>query len=121
MPYVPRLRRWEDRCEDRKHELDAEVQRLNAFFATQPDIAAVYVFGSYANGRVGPASDLDLLVVTTDEASKGDRETGLRSEAHFRVRVDLVLVTLHEYHERLGQTSFGRTLLDTAVPLYGAA
>ena len=120
-PYVPRLRRWEDRCAERRSELEAEVERLRAFFAMQPDVVAVYAFGSYASGKIGPTSDLDLLVVTTDEGRKLDRQDRLWREASFGVPVDLVLVTPAEYGERLPTTSFGQTILDSAVAIYRAA
>ncbi|GAC1567238.1 MAG: hypothetical protein NVS2B3_04380 [Vulcanimicrobiaceae bacterium] len=43
--------------------------------AHDDDIRAALVFGSYATDRVGPESDLDLMLVTTLEAA-GD--SGLR-------------------------------------------
>lgn len=121
MPYVPQLRRWEDRCAERRAELDAEVARVRGFFATQPDVVAVYAFGSYASGKIGPTSDLDLLVVSTDAGRKLDIEDRLRVQGRFRVRVDFVIVTPAEYAERLPTTSFGRTILETAVELYRAS
>jgi len=39
------------------------LDELPAIFARYPDVQAVYLFGSVAEGRVTPHSDLDLAVV----------------------------------------------------------
>ena len=36
---------------------------LIAFLETQPDIAAAYLFGSLAQGRATPRSDIDLAIL----------------------------------------------------------
>lgn len=36
---------------------------LREYFTRLPDIAAVYLFGSFARGRQGPNSDLDVAVL----------------------------------------------------------
>jgi predicted nucleotidyltransferase len=38
-------------------------ERLIAFFADQPDVAAAYLFGSAARGEATPRSDLDMAVL----------------------------------------------------------
>lgn len=37
--------------------------RLIAFLKTQPDIAAAYLFGSLAQGRAAPRSDIDIAIL----------------------------------------------------------
>lgn|GEM_PF-271443 len=56
---------------------------LLAFFATQPDIVAVYLFGSLAQGRATPRSDVDvaiLLADASDPLAVGDRQLQLMGE-----------------------------------------
>jgi predicted nucleotidyltransferase len=74
--------------------LEDAIEKFVAVAKRHADVEAVYAFGSAAERRVGPKSDLDLLVV---------RETAL-----------VVVVTPAEYRERLPLTSFGRTILATA-------
>lgn len=38
-------------------------EKLQKYFATQNDVAAVYLFGSYASGKQHPDSDADVAVL----------------------------------------------------------
>lgn len=38
------------------------VERLKAFFSTQPQVELAYLFGSTARGTTGPMSDVDVAV-----------------------------------------------------------
>ncbi|MBM4141873.1 MAG: nucleotidyltransferase domain-containing protein [Nitrospira sp.] len=40
-----------------------ETERLNDLFKEYPYIAAAYLFGSHASGRVSPMSDVDIAVL----------------------------------------------------------
>jgi len=40
-----------------------ETERLNDLFKEYPYIAAAYLFGSYASGRTGPMSNVDIAVL----------------------------------------------------------
>ncbi len=44
---------------------EQEIAHLTAFFATQPDVVAAYLFGSQAQGRATPRSDVDIAVLLT--------------------------------------------------------
>jgi len=57
--------------------LDEIVQRLVA--AYRPE--CVYLFGSHARGEAGPDSDLDLLVIVSDDAAPERRRSRLAYEA----------------------------------------
>jgi uncharacterized protein len=39
---------------------------INAYFRTKPEIAAVYLFGSFAQGKQHASSDLDLAILFKD-------------------------------------------------------
>ena len=53
--------------------------RLVAFLATQPDVIAAYLFGSLAQGRARPQSDIDvaILLVPMDSEAAFDRRLRL--------------------------------------------
>lgn len=40
-----------------------ETERLKDLFKNYPYIASAYLFGSYASGRTGPMSDVDIAVL----------------------------------------------------------
>jgi predicted nucleotidyltransferase len=46
------------------------IEKLTAYFKTKSEIIAVYLFGSYANGKEHRSSDIDigLLLDTRDSA-----------------------------------------------------
>lgn len=49
------------------------AKRLAEVFGRFPEVLAAYLFGSMAEGRAGPHSDLDLAVVPTSPAARGRR------------------------------------------------
>lgn len=40
-----------------------QLNKLNAYFAKQPDIVAVYLYGSFIEDRIHPKSDIDFGVL----------------------------------------------------------
>ncbi len=113
--------RYAARCEARRRELDAALQRFVAFCGTLPDVRAAYVFGSYSAGKVGPSSDLDLLIVREKDGSRAERVAEFyTAAANIGVGFDAIAVLPDEYARRLPQTSFGRTILATAKQVYAA-
>ncbi len=55
---------------------------LVAFLATQPDVIAAYLFGSLAQGRARPQSDIDvaILLVPMDSGAAFDRRLRLMEQ-----------------------------------------
>lgn len=79
-------------------QLRAAAQRIAAE-ASAP--AKVIVFGSYARGDAGEASDLDLLVIEPAFADKAGEYLRLKSAVgRVGVGVGLVLLTRDEYERR---------------------
>lgn len=62
-------------------QLPLDVEALVAYLNWQPDVVAVYLFGSVARERVGPRSDVDVAVLLRD---------GLSSEEMFEQRLQLL-------------------------------
>lgn len=70
---------------------------LLEYLAAQPDVVAAYLFGSVAEGRAHPRSDVDiavLLAADLDEETRFDRRLRLGWEAESIVgrRTDLVVL-----------------------------
>lgn len=41
----------------------SEIQKIQRYFASQKDVAAVYLYGSFAKGTTQPGSDIDFGVL----------------------------------------------------------
>jgi uncharacterized protein len=54
--------------------------RLVAFLATQPDIVAAYLFGSLAQGRATPHSDVDIAVLLAGTEQAFERQLQLMGD-----------------------------------------
>ena len=73
------------------------VSRIVAQFEPQ----RVILFGSYAVGRAGPDSDVDLLVVMPVSGSKRQKRLELRMALHDIVASkDIIVVTPDEFDRR---------------------
>ena len=43
------------------------IDKIGTYFEADANVAAVYLFGSYAKGKAGPASDIDLAVLLREK------------------------------------------------------
>lgn len=114
------LKRYEVRARERQTTLDAALERFIDVCRRKRDVRAVYIFGSFAAGNVGPTSDLDILVVRDTDAAYYDRGDDLRAESRMRVEADLIVVTPEEFATRLPENGFGKTILQSAKLVYAA-
>lgn len=62
---------------------------LKSLFEEYPYIAAAYLFGSYAKGKTGPMSDIDIAILLKDNAPE-DREL-LHEEDYLAYRISTIL------------------------------
>jgi uncharacterized protein len=53
-------------------EVEELVNRVTRWAALRPDVAGLLLVGSYARDAARPDSDIDLVLLTTDEASYAD-------------------------------------------------
>jgi predicted nucleotidyltransferase len=111
---------YADRCAARKRMLDAAVATVVNVCRAEPSVREAFVFGSYATGRVGPTSDLDVLVVRDTDLGILDRIADLSYAARGAVRIDFVVVTPQERETTFAASSFGRTVLAEAKRIYAA-
>ncbi|MCX7854959.1 MAG: nucleotidyltransferase domain-containing protein [Anaerolineae bacterium] len=54
-------------------EQPEDLEALKRVFGKYPEVRAVYLFGSIAEGRKGPESDLDLAIVPRSPAARARR------------------------------------------------
>ena len=91
-----------------------------ALVAAEPEVVAIGYFGSYARGDAGVGSDLDLIVVVREGAIPFERGAALWPLASLPVPADLLVYTLAEWDERLGQhTRFAKVLREETRWLMG--
>jgi len=79
--------------------MDERLLSLREYLASQPDVVAVYVFGSVAQGRARPQSDVDiavLLAADLDEETRFDRRLRLGGEVERIIGCLTDLVVLND-------------------------
>lgn len=111
---------YADRCVARKRSLDEAVARVVAVCRSEPSVLEAFVFGSYASGKTGPTSDLDILIVRDTELGIVDRVADIAFAARGRVAIDFIVVTPQERATTFAASSFGRTVLAAASRIYAA-
>lgn len=83
-----------------EHDSRDFFPELIKIFGQDKDIAAVYLFGSYATGGIGPLSDVDLAVLLVKEFQQDKyfgRKLDVISKASSALRTDeLDVVVLNE-------------------------
>lgn len=99
-------------------DLAGRIDALARSWSGDPDLAAIYLFGSRAIGRAGPRSDVDLAVVLREEldaAARWRKRLNLLSDACQRLGTDAVdLVVLEDAPAPVGHRvlKWGRLLRD---------
>jgi len=91
-----------------------DLARLEQVFRSYPGIQAVYLFGSYATGKVQPWSDLDLAIVPRSTALHKQRLAILTDlvRAGYE-RVDLVFLDRDELVLRYEAVRHNRVIYQT--------
>jgi len=102
-------------------DLADRIDALARAWSGDPDLAAIYLFGSRAGGRGGPRSDVDLAVVLREEldaAVRWRKRLTLLSDACRRLGTDAVdLVVLEDAPATLGHRVLkGGRLLGDPLP-----
>lgn len=88
-------------------------------YRPDPNVAAVYLFGSFARGNAVPGSDLDLLVVLRDDPRPPRERIVDYLPERFPVGVDVVPWTEAELNERLATGDrMARTILAEGEALF---
>ena len=108
------------RAQERRGRLQAALDALVARARQLPDVRAIYVHGSFATDRVGPHSDLDVVIVRETEATRWQRYEGLALGFDVPVAIDALVFTPEEFATLATRSSFGRTIARTMRPVYAA-
>lgn len=94
--------------EQRRSELQAELDRLVAVVTEQLQPERIVPFGSFAQGRVHKWSDLDIVVVAPTELPFYERPDGIFRSVQPRVGLDLLMYTPEEWAELCATRPFIR-------------
>ena len=105
---VPYPAWWVQRAAVRRAALDAAVARIRTVVKGSDDILGALIFGSYATGRVGPESDLDVMLVTTVPAAgdPGARYASLVRRLDLSVPCDLIVYEPDEFERLSAERNF---------------
>lgn len=106
--------------EERKKLLEAELARYLEVLPRLQDVKKVILFGSLATGRVGPASDIDLLIVQQTTTRFLDRPDHFIQELDIRVATDLFIYTPQELEQMVRESSFVRQAIREGRVVYEA-
>jgi predicted nucleotidyltransferase len=105
------------------HELESKlveiVERLRQAF--QP--SAIYLFGSYAYGTPGPASDVDILVIVpASDLHPYDRDAlAYKALRGLGIAKDVQVYTRQEFEDRAAcRSNFEHTVMRKGRLLYAA-
>lgn len=113
----PDISRWLEEREERRalleQELDRIVAQLRALGARK-----IILFGSVAEGKVSPFSDLDLIVVMPGPGGFAYWSRRLYAEIERRVAVDFLPYSEEEFEEVQRTSRLIRHALRTGKVLY---
>lgn len=102
-----------------------QLKELIAPIAEEYQLAAVYLFGSYARGTATESSDVDLLVDTTGTSLTSLFALGALYcdlEDALQKRVDLITISaLQQLAQMPSEQDFRQTVMRERVKLYAAA
>lgn len=103
--------------EKRRQRLDAELARWASLFPAIPGVRKVVVFGSLAQGRVGPTSDVDLLIVQETSLPFFQRLDAVSRILEPEVAADILVYTPPELEALQASSSFVRHAVATGRAL----
>lgn len=96
------------------------IKKIKEFFESDPDVLLAILFGSFATGRVGVASDVDIAVAYSSPLSLDERVAKAQAlSAEINKEVDLI--DLHDARGLLLQQVLAnrKTLVNRDPELYG--
>ena len=82
----------------KKVKTQALIQKMVKRIVKQFHPEQIILFGSYARGKAGKDSDVDLLVVMPVEGSRREKQLDVRVALHqFKVPLDIIVTTPEEF------------------------
>ncbi|MBQ2679664.1 MAG: nucleotidyltransferase domain-containing protein [Firmicutes bacterium] len=101
-----------------------EIKRRVTPVAKKYNLAAVYLFGSYARGEATAESDIDLLVDLTGSSVRGFIFGGLYNDLEEALETEIDLITvacLNQPAEHAAEKQFNETVMRERMMIYAAA
>jgi predicted nucleotidyltransferase len=96
-----------------------EIRSLSRRIARQFRPRRIVLFGSYAEGRAGPDSDVDLLVVLPHKGHAVEKSVEIRLATRPPFPLDLLVRTPQEVRRRLAMgDTFMRDIVQKGKVLY---
>jgi len=106
------------RAGKRRLAISDAIEELCSVARGMLDVREIIVFGSFVTDRVGPTSDLDVLVVRDTTLPRSQRRDDLLVAVRAPVGIDMIVVTPDEMRDQLPQSTFGRTILTEGRRVY---
>jgi uncharacterized protein len=98
-----------------------EIRSLSRRIAREFQPRRIILFGSYAEGRATPDSDVDLLIVLPHKGKAVEQSVAIRLATHPTFALDLLVRTPQEVRRRLAMgDTFLRDILESGKVLYEA-
>jgi len=98
-----------------------EIRNLSRQIAGQFHPQRIILFGSFAEGRPTPDSDVDLLVVLPHKGKAVEKSVEIRLAVRPPFALDLLVRTPQEVHKRIAMgDNFIRDILEHGKVLYEA-
>ena len=105
------------RKENRKRALSEDLPLISAQLAGMGALRVI-VFGSFAEGKVGSMSDLDLIAVMPETRTGKEWRRFINDTVEHEVGCDLLVYTEKELTDTIPVSSFLRHALSTGKTVY---
>ena len=103
-------------------KIESELKKLVAKILETIKVNQIILFGSYAYGKPGSQSDIDLCIITEENKRKIDliKEISLKLFYETDYPLDIIVYKPEEFKYRAdSQTTFESQILNKGIVLYG--
>lgn len=105
--------------QERKKELEHELERVTKMLRKDKDIKLLILFGSLARGDISAKSDIDMIIIKDTKKKFLDRLDEIYSILVPNVAIDILVYTPEEF-KSMKNRSFIRNAVKEGKKLYEA-
>jgi len=87
-------------------ELNEKISKIIEIIKSDPNVIAIYLFGSHAKGEATPLSDIDIAVILENPTPESEADIGSLSSQE----IDVVLFHRLPLHIRYEVFKYGREI-----------
>ena len=87
-------------------ELNEKISKIIEIIKSDPNVIAIYLFGSHAKGEATPLSDIDIAVILKNPTSESEADIGSLSSPE----IDVVLFHRLPLHIRYEVFKYGKEI-----------